>query len=98
MIKGLPVLSRLRHRFAGQVAVWPFETLDCPIALIEIWPSLPGLIAAPAPDGMIKDAHQVREVARALAAIAPEALSAHLAVDAPEEGWIFGVPAPRLQP
>ena len=98
VIMGLPVLSRLRHRFAGQVAVWPFETLDRPIALIEIWPSLPGLIAAPVPDGIIKDAHQVREVARALAAMGPEALSAHLAVDAPEEGWIFGVPAPRLQP
>ncbi len=98
VIMGLPVLSRLRRRFAGQVAVWPFETLDRPIAMIEIWPSLPGLIAAPAPDGMIRDAHQVREVARTLAAMAPDAFAAHLTVNAPEEGWIFGVPAPRLQP
>ncbi len=95
-IMGLPVLARLRHRFATQLAVWPFEPLDKPVGLIEIWPSLPGLIAAPPPANSIRDAHQVTEVARILAAMPPATLEAHLKVHAPQEGWIFGVPAPRL--
>ena len=37
---GLPVLSRLRKRFAGDVAIWPFDPLDAPVAFVEIWPSL----------------------------------------------------------
>ncbi len=98
VIMGLPVLSRLRCHFAGNVAVWPFETLNKPVALVEIWPSLPGLITVPVPHGMIKDAHQVCETARTMASMAAGTLAARLRVHAPEEGWIFGVPAPRLQP
>nr|WP_254655285.1 gephyrin-like molybdotransferase Glp [Roseobacter sp. GAI101] len=85
---GLPVLSRLRKRFAGQVAVWPFEQLDAPVAFVEIWPSL---TAGPAPDGMVKDAWQVQEVARQFAALAPADLARMLDVHAPEEGAIFGL-------
>ena len=85
---GLPVLSRLRKRFAGQVAVWPFEPLDAPVAFVEIWPSL---TAGPAPDGMVKDAWQVQEVARQIAALAPADLARMLDVHAPEEGAIFGL-------
>ena len=32
VMMGLPVLNRLRARFAGAVAVWPFEPLDRPVA------------------------------------------------------------------
>nr|WP_092368805.1 gephyrin-like molybdotransferase Glp [Cribrihabitans marinus] len=88
VMMGLPVLCELRRRFAGQVAVWPFETLDRPVALVEIWPSLT-LGAAPA--GQIRDAWQVEQVARALSRLDPGALARQLAVEAPEEGWILGV-------
>ncbi|MEO0774659.1 MAG: molybdopterin molybdenumtransferase MoeA, partial [Pseudomonadota bacterium] len=40
VLTGLPVLERLRKRFAGQVAVWPFEPLEAPVAFVEIWPGL----------------------------------------------------------
>ena len=85
---GLPVLTRLRRHFAGQVAVWPYEVLERPVAFVEIWPSL---TAGPAPDGMIKDAWQVTEIARQLACLDHDVLAEMLQVDAPEEGWIFGL-------
>ncbi|HAW46202.1 MAG TPA: molybdopterin molybdenumtransferase MoeA, partial [Roseovarius sp.] len=40
VLTGLPVLNRLRRRFYGQVSVWPFEVLDKPVALVEVWPGL----------------------------------------------------------
>ncbi len=85
---GLPVLSRLRKHFAGQVSVWPFQRLETPVAFVEIWPSL---TVSGAPDGMIKDAWQVSEVARQMSALRPDALTKILDVTAPEEGWIFGL-------
>ena len=88
VMMGLPVLSRLRHRFAGQVAVWPFESLDRPIAFVEIWPSL--TLGAP-PDGRIKDAWQVEQVALTLSRLTEQELKAQLDVSAAEEGWILGV-------
>lgn len=91
VLMGLPVLERLRQRFADQVAVWPFEPLDRPIAFVEIWPSLinDAVRAATGPDD-IRDAVQVRLVARALSGLAPDRLTAMLQVNAPEEGWILG--------
>ncbi|MEM6940292.1 MAG: gephyrin-like molybdotransferase Glp [Pseudomonadota bacterium] len=83
---GLPVLNRLRRSHGA--AVWPFEPLDQPIAFVEVWPSL--TVGAP-PGGMIKDAWQVAEVARQIAALPQETLDAILRVAAPEEGWIFGL-------
>lgn len=83
---GLPVLARLRRAFGA--AVWPFEDVDASIIFVEIWPSL---TVGPAPDNMIKDAWQVTEVARQIAALSPERLADMLAVDAPQEGWIFGL-------
>ncbi len=85
---GLPVLARLRARFTGQIAVWPFQPLTKPVAFVEIWPSL---TVSSAPDGMIKDAWQVQEVARQVAGLPPDTLQKMLDVDAPEEGWIFGL-------
>ncbi|MEP5727856.1 MAG: gephyrin-like molybdotransferase Glp [Sulfitobacter sp.] len=83
---GLPVLARLRQAFGA--AAWPFEPLDSDIALIEIWPSL---TVGDAPEGRIKDAWQVSEITRQLAALPPETLTQMLEVDSPEEGWIFGL-------
>ena len=83
---GLPVLARLRRRF--EASVWPFEPLTSDIAIIEIWPSL---TLGAAPEGRIKDAWQVEEVARTVSSLTPEKLAEMLAVDAPEEGWIFGL-------
>jgi molybdopterin molybdotransferase len=89
---GLPVLNRLRRLFYGQVAVWPFEVLDKPVALVEAWPGLinPVVKRAEAAGG-IRDAHQVRLMVRALARLNPATLAAMLDVSAPEEGWILGL-------
>ncbi|MEM6897140.1 MAG: molybdopterin guanine dinucleotide synthesis [Pseudomonadota bacterium] len=94
-LTGIATLERLRTRFAGKVQVWPFEPLDAPIALVEIWPSL---IAATVAEGQkpeeIKDAAQVRILASAIRALTPEELETILTVDHPlakEEGWIFGL-------
>lgn len=96
VLMGLPVLARLRRRFAGHVAAWPMETLDAPVALIEIWPSLlASEVAAQQREGEIKDAAQVRVVAEAVAALnAGGQLGPMLEVEEPkvrEEGWILGV-------
>ena len=88
VMMGLPVLERLRRRFVGQVAVWPFEPLDKPVALVEIWPTL---LAGPGPDHWIKDAWQVHKVALELACLPVAELQRLLTVTAPEEGWILGV-------
>ncbi|MCV2888093.1 molybdopterin guanine dinucleotide synthesis [Ruegeria aquimaris] len=88
VMMGLPVLARLRRRFAGRVSVWPFEPLDKPVALVEIWPSL---TLGKAPEGRIRDAWQVERVAGDLARLPQAELSQRLDVTAPEEGWILGV-------
>ncbi len=97
VLMGLPVLARLRRRFAGQVAVWPFEPLTRPVAFVEIWPSLLAPVVSDvlarqveAGEPVVKDAVQVRVTAEALAALAPGELSLLLDVSAPEEGWILG--------
>lgn len=86
MMMGLPVLARLRRAFP--VAVWPFEALEAPIAFVEIWPSL---TVKDAPVGIIKDAWQVAEVAQQVAGLNPDTLAEILDVQAPEEGWTFGL-------
>ena len=94
VIMGLPVLARLRQRFQSAIAVWPFENLDCPVAFVEIWPSLMANAVrsecARRPDA-VKDAVQVELVARALSNLPVEDLSKLLDVAAPEEGWILGL-------
>jgi len=86
---GLPVLSRLRKRFHGQVNVWPFEQLKRPVAFVEVWPSL--TVVGDVSDGVIKDAWQVQELARQMSGLSDAALAEMLDVYAPEEGWIFGL-------
>lgn len=100
---GLPVLHRLRHVHAGQVAVWPFEDIAAPaapIVLAEVYPSLLAAEVAAAcardPD-LVRDAAQVRLLAAALRRLACEGGLAAL-FELPEpgarsEGWIVGVRA-----
>lgn len=89
-ITGMAALSRLRKRFPGEIAVWPFERLDRPVAFVEVWPSLIAKQVAEENDP-IKDRAQVRCLARALSRLSTGELERLLGVDAPEEGWIFGV-------
>ncbi|WP_417525003.1 gephyrin-like molybdotransferase Glp [Marinovum sp.] len=87
---GLPVLQRLRQKY--QARAWPFEPLDSDLALVEVWPSLIApIIAAECGEDEIKDRAQVRILARAIADLPAEQLATMLDVDAPEEGWIFGL-------
>ena len=92
VIMGLPVLDRLRKHFKNDVSVWPFQPLTAPIALVEVWPTL---FAGPAPEGSIKDAHQVRATARALWQRGLHPHHADVAISAPVEGWILGIPGPQ---
>ena len=103
---GIPVLASLRDdpRLASASAVWPFETGATLPARIpgrarivhaEVYPS--SIAALPAP-GEVKDAAQVRTLARHfLARDSAGALEADFAAPAlyadawPEEGWILGV-------
>jgi molybdopterin molybdotransferase len=99
-ITGMASLSRLRAAFRGQIAVWPFEPLIKPIALVEVWPSLHAAeIRAQIIPGEIKDAAQTRITARIIAtAQANGTLSVDLAAPPPgarkTEGWILGLPRP----
>lgn len=100
VMTGMARLARLRAAFPGQIAVWPFEPLDRPVALVEVWPSLFGaeIKAAMAP-GEIRDRAQVRVLAGRIAAMAAAgtlatALDAVPAAARVEEGWIFGLPGP----
>jgi molybdopterin molybdotransferase len=92
VIMGLPVLARLRQHFGTDLRVWPFEPLDQPIAIVEIWPSLIAkAVAATQPTGRIKDAHQVALLAQTLSGLAPDALLSLLDVPNTTEGSILGL-------
>ena len=90
---GLPVLSRLRHRFGA--SVWPFEPATGPLVLAEIYPSLLAPQVTAAGDA-IKDRAQVQLLARALFRLARSGELGMLLDDVPdwpgraEEGWILG--------
>lgn len=92
IMMGLPVLHRLRKLFPNDLRVWPFEGAGAAITIAEIWPTL---LASPAPDGMIKDAHQVQAIAAHFASLSPAGLTNLMDVNAPEEGWILGVLQPK---
>ena len=89
---GLPMLARLRRR-AG-VAVWPFEDwAEAQAVLVEIWPGLIEPAVKAVQGDEIRDAAQVRLLARALAGLSADRLMALLAdvgPEAKEEAWIFG--------
>jgi hypothetical protein len=98
MLTGLPVLQRLRARFAGRIAVWPFEDIGAaPVVLTEVYPSLLAAeVATRIGTGAIKDAVQVCLLSASLCELARRrTLGALLAPDIPndarrEEGWILG--------
>ena len=90
-LMGLPMLARLRRKYQGNIGVWPFEPVSSAITLAEIWPTL---FTTPTPDGMIKDAWQVRETAKNIANMSNDQIQGLLQVHSPTEGWIFGIPAP----
>lgn len=96
VLMGLPVLARLRRRFAGHVSVWPFEHPDTPLVIAEVWPSLLAdeVQAALTAQGGIKDARQVELLAAAIAGLSEADLAALLAVEDTEEGWILGAEDP----
>ncbi len=92
VLMGLPMLSRLRHRFGPALAVSPFQPARTPIVLAEIYPSLlADLVKARQRPGEIRDAAQVRIVAKQVHALPPDRLQAMLQEGDAEEGWILGV-------
>ena len=110
-LTGIPVVRRLRDDpdLAAHARVWPFETgLRAPgrhdgrgrIVFAEVYPSLLPPVAEP---GEVKDAAQVRTIARHFAVLdAQGALAAVFAADPAlstaeralverEEGWVLGI-------
>ena len=92
VIMGLPTLARLRRTFGKDLAVWPFEALERPITIVEIWPSLiSDVVAGTMPGHAIKDAHQVQLLAQTVSRMQGAELAQMLDVPASPEGWIFGL-------
>ena len=106
---GMARLQTLREAFKGQCAIWPFETrwataLEKPIIIAEVYPSMFELDEKP---GDVKDAAQVRTVAKKFAQLDGEGVFAPLlsrpqGLNAPdsktvlrEEGWIVGAGHPE---
>ncbi len=97
VMTGISTLSRLKQQFEGALSVWPFQALDAPISLIEVWPSLlAGQVNAEASEAEVRDATQVRVLARAMWQMqVDETLGDALTAgrEGSEEGWILGVGA-----
>ena len=93
-LTGLPVLERLRQRFAGQISVWPFEPATTPIVMVEVYPSLLANAVRhhARATAMVQDEAQVRLLAIALMRLDPSEMERlfKIAESAPEEGWILG--------
>jgi hypothetical protein len=90
---GLPMIHRLSQ--GPDVAVWPFDPVNRPIVLAEVYPSLLArpVMAEIAAAGIVKDRAQVRLLARSLHGLGRTGRIAPLfsPPDAPtEEGWILG--------
>ncbi|MFD1193093.1 molybdopterin-binding protein [Seohaeicola saemankumensis] len=98
-LTGLPMLARLRRRFAGTLSVWPFEE-PAQITLAEVYPSMlaDAVRLAAADSDLPPDAHQVRLLAQALARLDKD-MRARLLDRQPlpgaalAEGWILGAGA-----
>lgn len=94
VLTGLPMLERLRQRFAGQISVWPFQAPTTPIILAEVYPSLlsDAVRRHCAATGQVPDEAQVRLLATALHRLSPDqrAQLFTLPHPVPEEGWILG--------
>ncbi|MFN4098841.1 MAG: molybdopterin guanine dinucleotide synthesis [Pararhodobacter sp.] len=93
-LTGLPVLHRLRNAFPGRIAVWPFEPVEAPVVLAEVFPSLLAAdVNSRLGPGMIKDQVQVTLLARALTAQPSLVPLLKTPNDSriTEEGWILGL-------
>jgi len=99
-LTGLPVLWRLRDRYAGQVAVWPFEPVETvPVVLAEVFPSVLAaeIRASQATGTMVPDEAQVRLLAATLWQMQKKGAGLDALFVTPpepevqEEGWILGV-------
>ncbi len=89
VMTGLAALQKLRRAFPQEIAVWPFQPLDAPVAFVEIWPSL--INASVRNTNDIRDRAQVGLLSRALARLESSKLAEMMRCDAPEEGWILGL-------
>lgn len=102
VMTGMAVLARMRARLPGGIAVWPFQPLDTPVALVEVWPSLHAdEVRAAGTPGSIRDEVQVRILAARIACLQQTDRLAPMLDAVPsaarrEEGWIFGLPNPLL--
>ena len=113
-LTGIPIVHWLRQRFDGAALIWPFETgLAAPprragqIVFAEIYPSL---VPERRYNGEVKDAAQVRSIARYFAALDDAGRLAALFSGAPdltpdqrrrierEESWILGVTGTETRP
>ncbi|WOI55413.1 molybdopterin guanine dinucleotide synthesis [Palleronia sp. LCG004] len=104
---GMATLARLRRALGADLAIWPFDPLEAPVAFVEIWPSLARETVARRlldPDlprtskGPVKDAAQVSALARIVFAACRTGQLESLLDAAPpaarrEEGWILGIGA-----
>jgi len=96
-ITGIAALCQLRRDLPGLCRVWPFETEEAPVTLVEIWPSLAGSAVSEAMQpGEVKDAAQVRLLAETVLRLDESGTLARLLFDVPvqartEEGWILGL-------
>ncbi|HTN52922.1 MAG TPA: hypothetical protein VML50_11005 [Anaeromyxobacter sp.] len=109
---GIPAVAELAERLDGRARIWPLETGFAPppsgaarAVLAEIWP---GLVNDRLEQGLVRDAAQVRAMARwaagadadgtlrRLLAAPPGLGGADLAACLSEEGWTLGAgPGPR---
>ena len=102
---GIPVLERMRRRFADRLDVWPFTTgFGSPtghrgaVVVAEVWPSMLDIGDI---GELVRDAAQVDTTARWLAAadatgvldamFSPAVSPAVAAAAVAEEGWVLGV-------
>ena len=94
VLTGLPMLQRLRARFAPALSVWPFEAPTTPIVLAEVYPSLlaDAVRQHVQTTGMVPDEAQVRLLATALHRLAPDSRARLFTLPhaVQEEGWILG--------
>lgn len=105
ILLGLPMLARLKRRFAGELCVWPYETTNRRIVVAEVYPSLFDFERLTPVRRRIKDARQVAGAVHLMARADDLGLLSSLfklppeAALAREEGWVFaGNPSmPRVQ-
>lgn len=96
ILLGLPVLARMRRRFAGDVAVWPFEELNSRIVFAEVYPSLFPFERLATKIYRCKDEQQVIATTRLMRQADDLGLLGEMLELPPEatqwreEGWIFG--------